>query len=158
VGFYLADLDRIVGLFAYATSSCYQCRKMRTLARVELAVSQFMRRKGNKGGRPSKLLQYFCCLGRHVEEVVAELSYGGKANRRRENTSLHLRGTTRLVQVWRIVQKKTCCLIGEKLELSIKTVHRAMHDPARRNSVAGRLHKGYADMRFHKVRIFFTAK
>jgi hypothetical protein len=111
------------------------------IARAELVVSQFMCRKGEKGGRPSKLLKYSCCLGRHVEEAVAELNYGGKADRRRKNASLHRGGTTRLVQVWKIVREKACCLTGEKLDLSLKTVHRAMH-PARRNTVAGRQHKG----------------
>jgi hypothetical protein len=90
-------------------------------------------------------------LGRHVEDAVAELSYGGKDHRRREDASLHRGGTARLVQVGKLVQKKQCCTSGEKVDLSVKTVHRAMH-PARRNTVAGRLHKGYADVRFHKVR------
>jgi hypothetical protein len=152
IGYYLADLDNLTSSLTYSIkSSSYKRRKMRARARAELAVTTFLRRKGEKGGRPSKLLKYSCCLGRHVEEAVAELSYGRKADRRQENASLHRGGTARLIQVWKIVSGKQCCTSGENLQLSLKTVHRAMH-PARSNTVAGKQHKGYADIPFHKVR------
>lgn len=65
-----------------------------------------MRRKGERGGRPSKLLQFSCCVGKHVEDAVLELSYSGKAGRRKKNVSLHRGGTARLIHVWKIGGEK----------------------------------------------------
>jgi hypothetical protein len=61
VAFYLAELDNLSSSFQYVVepSKCRR-RKMRARARAELAVTAFMRRKGKKGGRPSKLVQYSC--------------------------------------------------------------------------------------------------
>jgi hypothetical protein len=154
VEFYMADLDRLLESVSYQPEqSLYQRRKKRAAARAELRVSRFMLRKGQKGGRPSILLEHSCCLGQHIERAVENIGDGdgGKADRRRQNGSLHRGGRSTVTRIWVYVLQSRCCQTGELINVSRKMVHRAMH-PANCRSIAGRLHVPLADVKMHKVR------
>ncbi|GAQ85750.1 hypothetical protein KFL_002520100 [Klebsormidium nitens] len=152
--FYMADLDQLMRSVAYKTEpSAYQRRKQRDTRRAELKVARFMLRKRREGGRPSKILAHACCLGEHIERAVENLGDGdgGKAERRRQDSTLHRGGRSTVTRIWLYVLECRCCRTGELISVSRKTVHRAMH-PANCRSIAGRLHVPLADVRMHKVR------
>lgn len=131
----LDNLYHIVG-----AASAYQRRKQRAVAQAALKVTGFMLRKGSHGGRPSLLLQYSCCLGGVVKGLLEELDYGGKADRRRQNAALHRGGHASLDVVWLQVLHTPCCRTGDLISILRSTLHRA-YKPARKDSVAGRLHR-----------------
>jgi hypothetical protein len=153
IDFYMADLDKLLESVSFqAEPTAYQPRKQRAAALAELRISRFMLRKGERGGRPSKLLEHACCLGQHIERAVENLrdGDGAKADRRRQDGSLHRGGRSTVTRIWVYVLQCRCCRTGELINVSRKTVHRAIH-PANCRSVAGRLHVPLADVRMHKV-------
>jgi hypothetical protein len=157
IDFYMADLDKFLESVSYqAESKAYQRQKQRAAALAELRVSHFMLWKGEKGGRPSKLFEHACCLGQHIERAVENLGdgYGAKADRRRQDGSLHRGGRLTVTRIWVYVLQCRCCRTGELINVSRKTVHRAMH-PANCRLVAGRLHMRLADVKMHKVTYCF---
>ncbi|GAQ93096.1 hypothetical protein KFL_012960010 [Klebsormidium nitens] len=125
---YLGSLDV---LFRAATSSETPRRKKKAAARAELKATRFLLRKGAAGGRPSLLTKYSCCLGPLIERLLEELDYGGKAERRRQDASLHHGGRSSLDIIWPRVLQTPCCRTGDCIEISRATLHRAFN-PARK--------------------------